>query len=81
MSTNPPYFYDTEVEWTCDRKGDLRSPGRPSIDVTAPPEFKGADGFWTPEHLYVASVNACFVTTFLAIFTLLGIPRFIVWYS
>jgi organic hydroperoxide reductase OsmC/OhrA len=35
--------------------------------VDAPPEFKGHDGVWTPEHLFVASVNSCFMTTFLAI--------------
>ena len=67
MSTNPQYFYDTEVEWTNGRKGDLRSPKLSTLEVAAPPEFKGPEGVWTPEHLYVASVNACFVTTFLAI--------------
>jgi len=67
MSNNLPYFYDTEVEWTAERRGDLRSPGLASIEVAAPPEFKGPEGVWTPEHLYVASVNACFITTFLAI--------------
>ena len=67
MSTNPPYFYDTEVKWTGGRKGDLRSSNLSTIPVAAPPEFKGPKGVWTPEHLYVASVNACFVTTFLAL--------------
>src|SRR5437870_2123774 len=37
------------------------------MQVDAPPEFKGHDGVWTPEHLFVASVNSCFMTTFLAI--------------
>ena len=67
MSTNPPYFYDTEVEWTGERRFALRSPALASLEVAPPPEFKGPEGVWTPEHLYVASVNACFVTTFLAI--------------
>lgn len=61
------YFYSTEVEWTGDRRGDLRAPVLPSIHVDAPPEFKGHEGSWTPEHLFVASVNSCFMTTFLAI--------------
>ena len=39
----------------------------PNLQVDAPPEFKGHDGAWTPEHLFVASVNTCFMTTFLAI--------------
>ena len=61
------YFYQTEVEWTGDRHGDLRSPVLPELRVDAPPEFKGHDGVWTPEHLFVAAVNSCFMTTFLAI--------------
>jgi peroxiredoxin-like protein len=61
------YFYTTEVEWTGERRGDLSAPVLPNLKVDAPPEFKGHDGVWTPEHLFVASVNSCFMTTFLAI--------------
>jgi peroxiredoxin-like protein len=61
------YFYSTEVEWTGERHGDLRAPVLPSLHVDAPPEFKGHDGVWTPEHLFVGAVNTCFMTTFLAI--------------
>lgn len=61
------YFYQTEVEWTGERHGDLRAPVLPNLKVDAPPEFKGHEGVWTPEHLFVASVNSCFMTTFLAI--------------
>ena len=61
------YSYSTEVEWTDERHGDLRAPVLPQLHVDAPPEFKGHDGAWTPEHLFVASVNSCFMTTFLAI--------------
>ena len=61
------YLYKTEVEWTGERHGELRAPDLPKLNVDAPPEFKGHDGVWTPEHLFVASVNSCFMTTFLAI--------------
>src|SRR5260370_4122748 len=61
------YYYSTEVEWTGERRGDLRAPVLPSIHIDAPPEFKGHEGSWTPEHLFVASVNSCFMTTVLAI--------------
>ncbi|MBL8206104.1 MAG: OsmC family protein [Blastocatellia bacterium] len=67
MNEQLPYFYETEVEWTGARKGEMRSSGLPTIEVAAPPEFKGPEGIWTPEHLFVASVNLCFMTTFLAI--------------
>ncbi|MGQ0761349.1 MAG: OsmC family protein [Acidobacteriota bacterium] len=61
------YSYTTEVEWTGGRRGDLSAPHLPDLAVDAPPEFKGHEGAWTPEHLFVAAVNSCFMTTFLAI--------------
>jgi peroxiredoxin-like protein len=61
------YSYKTEVEWTGERHGELRAPALPNLEIDAPPEFKGHEGVWTPEHLFVASVNSCFMTTFLAI--------------
>ena len=61
------YYYTTEVEWTGERHGDLSAPVLPGLKVDAPPEFKGHEGVWTPEHLFVASVNSCFMTTFVAI--------------
>jgi organic hydroperoxide reductase OsmC/OhrA len=39
-----------------------------NIEVATPPEFsKGIAGIWSPEHLLVAAVNSCLMTTFLAI--------------
>ena len=61
------YYYTTQVEWTGERHGDLSAPVLPSLKGDAPPEFKGHQGVWTPEHLFVASVNSCFMTTFVAI--------------
>jgi len=66
-TTALPYFYETEVEWTEERKGYLESPGLASLQVASPPEFHGHAGVWTPEHYFVAAVNSCFMTTFLAI--------------
>jgi organic hydroperoxide reductase OsmC/OhrA len=67
MIMTEPYFYQTEVGWAGERKGELRAPSLPDIRVAAPPEFKGHENTWTPEHLFVAAVNSCFMTTFLAI--------------
>lgn len=61
------YFYSTEVDWIGERRGDLSAPVLPHLQVDAPPEFKGHEGAWTPEHLFVAAINSCFMTTFLAI--------------
>ncbi|MBN1353783.1 MAG: OsmC family protein [Candidatus Omnitrophica bacterium] len=62
---NRRFIYRTEVSWTEEKKGILCSPGKPSIEVATPPEFKGHEGMWTPEELFVASVNICIKTTFL----------------
>jgi organic hydroperoxide reductase OsmC/OhrA len=38
------------------------------IEVATPPEFpKGMEGIWSPEHLFVAAVSGCLMTTFLSI--------------
>jgi len=37
------------------------------ISFSAPPEFLGESGRWTPEHLLVAAVASCFVSTFSGI--------------
>jgi len=40
---------------------------QPSIPFSAPPEFQGEAGCWTPEHFFVAAVAGCFVSTFSGI--------------
>ncbi|MGD0957709.1 MAG: OsmC family protein [Candidatus Acidiferrales bacterium] len=34
------------------------------ISFSAPPEFLGEPGVWTPEHFFVAAVATCYVSTF-----------------
>ena len=67
MSTE--HFYDVAVKWKADRKGILSSTELDNtIEVATPPEFAGGmPGIWSPEHLLVAAVNSCLMTTFLAI--------------
>jgi peroxiredoxin-like protein len=63
------YHYEVNLNWESDRKGTISSPVLNSnIEVATPPEFtKGIPGIWSPEHLLVAAVNSCLMTTFLAI--------------
>lgn len=63
------HVYNVRVRWDADRKGTLDTPEIPvNIEVATPPSFpKGMEGYWTPEHLFVAAVNSCLMTTFLAI--------------
>jgi peroxiredoxin-like protein len=63
------YYYQVRIDWKKDRKGVASSNVLPeSIEVATPPEFpKGVAGIWSPEHLLLASVNSCLMTTFLAV--------------
>jgi peroxiredoxin-like protein len=60
------FTYTTAVRWTGERKGKISAAGKPQLEVATPPEFKGHEGIWSPEDLYVASANVCVMTTFLA---------------
>lgn len=60
------YTYRTTVTWTERKMGLLTSPSKPDLQVATPPEFKGHEGIWSPEDLFVASVNVCVMSTFLA---------------
>ena len=63
------HYYDVTVNWADGRKGTMTSEVlEKAIDVATPPQFaKGIEGVWSPEHLFVAAVNSCLMTTFLAI--------------
>lgn len=61
------YLYHTTVKWTEQRKGMISCAGRPDVQVATPPEFKGHEGIWSPEDLFVASANICLMTTFLSV--------------
>jgi len=62
-----PYFYETRLRWTGARQGRIDAPELPAVPVSAPPEFNGEAGLWSPEHLLVSAVETCLMTTFLAI--------------
>lgn len=63
------HHYQVKLNWESQRRGFVSSPVLDSnIEVATPPEFpKGVPGIWSPEHLMVAAVNSCLMTTFLAI--------------
>jgi peroxiredoxin-like protein len=63
------HFYEVSVNWQNQRMGTMSSPElETSIAVATPPQFpKGMPGIWSPEHLFVAAINSCLMTTFLSI--------------
>jgi len=66
---NNAHYYEVGLKWIDQRFGTLDAPGLPDcIQVATPPQFpKGMEGIWSPEHLFVAAINSCYMTTFLAI--------------
>mgnify|MGYP003658540888 CR=1 FL=1 len=68
-----PHYYNVGINWENSRKGILCSPelnknNSLCIEVATPPEFhKVVEGIWSPEHLFVAAISGCLMTTFLAI--------------
>ncbi len=67
MAEAAVFHYETEVEWKGDKALSLRGAKLPEIQAGAPPEFKGRDDHWSPEHLFVASLSSCYLLTLLAI--------------
>lgn len=61
------FTYRTSVQWSGERKGVARAEGKPDLGVATPPEFKGHEGIWSPEDLFVTSVNVCLLTSFLSV--------------
>jgi organic hydroperoxide reductase OsmC/OhrA len=62
---NTTHKYVIRAASTAVRSGLAVAEGiEPSIAFSAPPEFKGQAGHWTPEHFFVAAVASCFVSTF-----------------
>ncbi len=63
------HYYEVDLLWDSETRGTLSSPviaGK--IEVVTPPEFpNGIKEKWTPEHLYVAAVNSCLMSTFLLV--------------
>lgn len=62
-----PHHYVVSAKGEPDSRITLSSPGLASLESTAPPEFGGPEGNWSPETLLVASVVDCFILTFKAI--------------
>ena len=54
--------------WSSGKTGLAKSDSAPNaIHFTAPPEFGGLEGRWTPEDLLLCAVASCYTTTFRAL--------------
>ena len=65
---NETHAYHVAAKWEAGRNGVVSAKDiHPPIHFSAPPEFKGETGCWTPEHFLMAAVASCFIVTFYAI--------------
>ena len=59
-------FMNTVV-WQKERRGVLFGPEHPTLQVGAPPAFRGNPDVWCPEELLIGALSTCLMLTFLAI--------------
>lgn len=59
------FHFPLSVEWIGERRVAARVEGKPPIEITPPPVFKGADpSTWSPEDFFVAAAASCLAVTF-----------------
>jgi peroxiredoxin-like protein len=66
--TMEEHAYRVAAWWTSGRTGLAKSDSAPNaIHFTAPTEFGGLEGRWTPEELLLAAIASCYTTTLRAL--------------
>jgi organic hydroperoxide reductase OsmC/OhrA len=60
------HTFRTSTSWLDGTTGLLSAEGKPTLRVSTPPEFRGERGVWTPEDLFVGSVEICHMATFMS---------------
>jgi organic hydroperoxide reductase OsmC/OhrA len=60
------FIFDVRLDWLTDQKGIVTANDAPGpIYVATPPAFGGTENEWSPEHLFLASIASCFMSTYL----------------
>jgi organic hydroperoxide reductase OsmC/OhrA len=60
--------YRVTAWWSAGKAGLAKSDSAPNaIHFTAPPEFGGLEGRWTPKDLLLGAIASCYTTTFRAL--------------
>ena len=68
LTTENEHGYRVNAWWSAGRAGLAKSDSAPNaIHFTAPAQFGGCEGRWSPEDLLLAAVAGCFTTTFRAL--------------
>ncbi len=67
------YEVPTRLQWRGDLCGRAEVDGKDPLFVGAPREFKGPQGVWTPEDLFVQALESSLMLTFVNLCTVEGI--------
>lgn len=64
-----PFPHHYRAEAGASQAGIVRlgTDAAPDLETTAPPEFGGPPGYWSPETLLVGSIADCFILSFRAV--------------
>jgi organic hydroperoxide reductase OsmC/OhrA len=62
---NKRFTHKTVVTWDEEKKAFLCSLGKQTIEIAASPESKKHEGMWTPEELFVASIEGFIKDAFI----------------
>ncbi|GAB3207885.1 OsmC family protein [Marinactinospora thermotolerans] len=78
-TTSKEHHYDVRVRWTgntgsgtrsyrgYERAHDVEAPGKPVLQGSADPSFRGDATRWNPEELLVAALAQCHMLSYLAL--------------
>jgi organic hydroperoxide reductase OsmC/OhrA len=59
------FHFPVTVDWLGGRRVGARAEGKPPIEITTPPVFRGTDpSVWSPEEFLVAAAASCLAVTF-----------------
>ncbi|KAF5426025.1 MAG: OsmC family peroxiredoxin [Candidatus Methanomarinus sp.] len=60
------FRFSNTIKWKSEYEASLFFGDKANFEFATPPEFRGPEGFVSPEELFVASAHACCLTTFIA---------------
>jgi organic hydroperoxide reductase OsmC/OhrA len=70
------FHFPLSVEWLGERRVAAQVDGKPAIEITPPPVFRGTDpATWSPEDLFVAAAGSCLAVTFAGLAARAGLSH------
>ncbi len=58
-------MFETQLKWKEGKQANLNARENPLLQVGTPPDFGGPQHTWSPEELFIASIESCLMSTFL----------------